>query len=212
MRADDRARRGGRARPADREVGGADPRGRGAARADDQGPPRRGAHRGPAAVAAQRIDRRRGGARGGGGADRRKHRALAAARRRAGAAAGPRRRGASRADRREPVDQCAQVRRPRRADRGRGATARTRGDGVHHQSRPAPATRRDRLPFKRFYRSSAVAAVEGLGLGLYIAHGLVEAHGGRIWVESGDTSTSFRFTLPLAEDDAPEARKGARER
>ncbi|MCY1072037.1 PAS domain S-box protein [Nannocystis sp. RBIL2] len=53
--------------------------------------------------------------------------------------------------------------------------------------------------FKRFYRSRAVAAVEGLGLGLYIAHGLVEAHGGRIWVESGDTSTSFRFTLPLAE-------------
>ncbi|MFZ6182187.1 PAS domain S-box protein [Nannocystis pusilla] len=64
--------------------------------------------------------------------------------------------------------------------------------------------------FKRFYRSSAVAAVEGLGLGLYIAHGLVEAHGGRIWVESGDTSTSFRFTLPLAEeeDDARRAREG----
>ncbi|WP_434420115.1 PAS domain S-box protein [Nannocystis pusilla] len=53
--------------------------------------------------------------------------------------------------------------------------------------------------FKRFYRSRACGAVEGLGLGLYIAHGLVEAHGGRIWVESGDTSTSFRFTLPLAE-------------
>ncbi|PCC71982.1 PAS domain S-box-containing protein [Nannocystis exedens] len=52
--------------------------------------------------------------------------------------------------------------------------------------------------FKRFYRSRAVAAVEGLGLGLYIAHGLIEAHGGRIWVESGDASTSFRFTLPAA--------------
>lgn len=67
--------------------------------------------------------------------------------------------------------------------------------------------------FKRFYRSRAVAAVEGLGLGLYIAHGLVEAHGGRIWVESGDTSTSFRFTLPLARasgdgDDPRRAREG----
>jgi signal transduction histidine kinase len=39
--------------------------------------------------------------------------------------------------------------------------------------------------------------VPGLGLGLYIAKGLVEAHGGRMWVESvpGQTTT-FHFTLP----------------
>jgi signal transduction histidine kinase len=39
--------------------------------------------------------------------------------------------------------------------------------------------------------------VSGLGLGLYIAKGLVEAHGGRIWVDSvpGKTTT-FHFTLP----------------
>ncbi|MDC0669798.1 PAS domain-containing sensor histidine kinase [Nannocystis radixulma] len=56
--------------------------------------------------------------------------------------------------------------------------------------------------FKRFYRSRMVESIEGLGLGLYIAHGLVEAHGGQIWAESCEASTSFRFTLPI-EQAAP---------
>ncbi len=52
--------------------------------------------------------------------------------------------------------------------------------------------------FTRYYRTpSARAGTTGLGLGLYITQALVQAQGGRIWVESrlGQGST-FRFTLP----------------
>ena len=55
--------------------------------------------------------------------------------------------------------------------------------------------------FERFYRvhNDANAAIEGLGLGLYIAHEIVVRHGGRMWLESkpGKGST-FYFSLPLS--------------
>lgn len=54
--------------------------------------------------------------------------------------------------------------------------------------------------FDRFSRSQSVrkSNVPGLGLGLYISKGLVEAHGGRIWVESvPHATTTFHFTLPI---------------
>jgi signal transduction histidine kinase len=54
--------------------------------------------------------------------------------------------------------------------------------------------------FERFYRAHSEEndTVEGLGLGLYIAHEIVIKHGGRIWLESkpGQGST-FYFSLPL---------------
>ena len=53
--------------------------------------------------------------------------------------------------------------------------------------------------FERFYKVDRSRATSGTGLGLAIARHLVEAHGGRIWVESevGKGST-FYFTIPLA--------------
>jgi two-component system phosphate regulon sensor histidine kinase PhoR len=53
--------------------------------------------------------------------------------------------------------------------------------------------------FERYYRSKRHRKAEGLGLGLYITRLLVEAHGGKLWLESevGRGST-FCFTLPAA--------------
>ncbi|MRG93653.1 sensor histidine kinase [Polyangium spumosum] len=55
--------------------------------------------------------------------------------------------------------------------------------------------------FHRFSRTRGARAgkIAGLGLGLYISKGLVEAQGGQIAVESTPgRTTSFSFTLPLA--------------
>jgi len=56
--------------------------------------------------------------------------------------------------------------------------------------------------FDRFYRvdkSRSRAAGGGSGIGLTIARYLVEAHGGKIWVESEgkDKGSAFSFTLPV---------------
>jgi PAS domain S-box-containing protein len=65
-----------------------------------------------------------------------------------------------------------------------------RGLGIPAESLP-------RL-FSRFHRAEATLnAGEGLGLGLYIARSLVEAHGGRIWAESEPgAGSTFLIVLP----------------
>lgn len=55
--------------------------------------------------------------------------------------------------------------------------------------------------FDSFYSSKGA----GMGLGLSISRTIVEAHGGRIWAERGESGAIFRFTLPAAKGKRREA-------
>jgi two-component system sensor histidine kinase KdpD len=52
--------------------------------------------------------------------------------------------------------------------------------------------------FEKFYRAPDPTPTAGVGLGLTICRGIVQAHGGRIWAENRpDGGAVFRFTLPM---------------
>ncbi|MGH2461067.1 MAG: PAS domain-containing sensor histidine kinase [Chloroflexota bacterium] len=86
------------------------------------------------------------------------------------------------------------------------AIARHDDDVVTSVTDHGPGITAEELPrlFARFYRTpeAQVGGTTGLGLGLYIAKGLVTAHGGRIWAESQPgRMTTFSFTLPIQETE-----------
>ena len=51
--------------------------------------------------------------------------------------------------------------------------------------------------FQPFYRGDAKTTAQGLGLGLYIASQIAEAHGGKLDAISNDSETRFTFRMPV---------------
>jgi PAS domain S-box-containing protein len=73
---------------------------------------------------------------------------------------------------------------------------------VSDQGVGIPAEEQDKI-FERFYRveNEITQNVRGAGLGLPVCRGIVEAHGGRMWVESTPgVGSAFCFALPLEPD------------
>ena len=64
--------------------------------------------------------------------------------------------------------------------------------------------------FTAYFRTvEAREMASGTGLGLTITRGLIEQHGGTVWVESAlNTGTTFHFTIPVVTEQDTAARAG----
>ncbi|HEX5874425.1 MAG TPA: DUF4118 domain-containing protein [Pyrinomonadaceae bacterium] len=81
---------------------------------------------------------------------------------------------------------------------------------VEDQGKGIPVNLRERV-FDKFFRATRNGDVStnqpsGTGLGLAIAKGIIEAHEGKIWIESGTGGQGTRvvFTLSIGDDDVSE--------
>jgi two-component system sensor histidine kinase KdpD len=94
------------------------------------------------------------------------------------------------------------------AERGEDEMVRM---AVEDKGKGIPAELRKRV-FDKFFRAMRDGDVptrepSGTGMGLAIAKGIVEAHGGRIWIEAGRDGKGTRvcFTLPVGDEEVPES-------
>ena len=93
--------------------------------------------------------------------------------------------------------------------------AQRSGDGmitmaIEDQGEGIAINLRERV-FDKFFRATRDGDISthqpsGTGMGLAIAKGIVEAHGGRIWIESGPGGKGTRvvFTLPIGDEEITE--------
>jgi len=84
---------------------------------------------------------------------------------------------------------------------------------VTDQGPGIPAHLRKRV-FDKFFRAIRDGDIgtdepSGSGMGLAIAKGIIEAHGGEIWIEPGtdESGLSVVFALPIGDDEAEPARR-----
>ena len=79
---------------------------------------------------------------------------------------------------------------------------------VEDEGRGIPPQARE-LAFEKFYRGDGETVSStrtGIGMGLAIAKGIVEAHGGRIWIEDATSGRGARvvFTVPVGDEEGTE--------